>query len=646
MQYRPEIDGLRALAVLPVILFHTGYSTFAGGFVGVDVFFVISGYLITTIIHSDLESGRFSVAKFYERRARRILPALFFIIACCLPFAWFWMLPQQLVDFGKALIAVVFFVSNVLFWQQSGYFAAATEENPLLHTWSLAVEEQFYIGFPLLMLMLWRLRRSALGPVILLLCLVSLGMAEWWSRTAPSANFYLLPSRIWELGIGALCALWLLRRPARNNQILATVGLMLILVSMLTFDSETRFPSVWGLLPVGGTALIILFCTSKTLVGRLLTLRPMVFVGLISYSAYLWHQPLFAFARLRAIGPVPVYVMAGLALLSLLLAAFTWYFIERPFRVGGKRLFDSRTRIFVLSAVAGGTIALVGVVAVMGNGFPTRSERIATLGDLEHRLRDNRGLSGCDNKNLPGDPLCASGANPEIAIWGDSHAMHIVPMFQARADGPAFQQIAMGDCAPLLGIAQYNSSGRDRFVADCIAQNDRALAWIEQSPRIHTVVLSSALSLIGREIVDRNGNHFSRDDDKRSSPEHIAQALGKVVHRLQASGRRVVVIGRTPRAPQDSGNCLMRAVLNDRALEACDFDAGSPSRRKNMAVIEALPDDVPVIRLDEAMCDEDRCHASADGVFLLRDVGHLAIEGAEYLALSKGLDQIILKNAR
>jgi peptidoglycan/LPS O-acetylase OafA/YrhL len=227
------------VAVLPVILFHAGFDAFAGGYVGVDVFFVISGYLITTIILTDLERGRFSIRGFYERRARRILPALFFVMLCCVPFAWMWMVPQQFETFGLSLIAVSLFVSNILFWQTTGYFEPRADENPLLHTWSLAIEEQFYIGFPVLLLLLWRFGRSPTFWVVVVLSAFSLLLAEYGSRHHPEPNFYLLPTRAWELGAGAICAFLMHGRAPRENSLLSAIGLALVVFAIFRFVPVT-----------------------------------------------------------------------------------------------------------------------------------------------------------------------------------------------------------------------------------------------------------------------------------------------------------------------------------------------------------------------------------------------------------------------
>jgi peptidoglycan/LPS O-acetylase OafA/YrhL len=320
MQYRPEIDGLRAVAVLPVMLFHAGLGAFAGGFVGVDVFFVISGYLITSIILAELEQGCFSIKRFYERRARRILPALFLVLAVCVLLAQVWMLPDQFHEFSRATLSVVFFASNIFFWKSTDYFAPEAEENPLLHTWSLAIEEQFYIVFPVLMLLLWQAGRNAVAVLVVLATVASLALAQYGAYTSPLATFYLLPTRAWELGVGAICAFALHGRARREQPLLALLGFGLIVYAVFAFDGETPFASLYALVPVGGAALVILYGGSTRLVGRVLASGPLVGIGLVSYSAYLWHQPLFAFARVRLAVPPSTGLLLLLTGLSLILA--------------------------------------------------------------------------------------------------------------------------------------------------------------------------------------------------------------------------------------------------------------------------------------------------------------------------------------
>jgi len=340
ISYRPEIDGLRAVAVLPVILFHAGVSGFSGGFVGVDIFFVISGYLIGAILMQDIARGQFSVSRFYGRRVRRILPALAFVCAVTSLAAAALLPAAAFGEYARSLVGVATFTSNIFFWWHTDYFAQEAELRPLLHTWSLAVEEQYYVIFPLLLAALWRGGRTKTLPVVLgALAAASLIAAEYMSRMHPSAAFFLLPTRFWELLAGAGAALWLRRTtppadalPRLVREGLSMAALAAILIAIHWFDGRTRTPGLPTLLPVLGAVGIILFATRGTLVARLLSWRPVVFVGLISYSAYLWHQPLFALTRETLVAAPSTALMLGLSALALLLATLTWRFVERPFR--------------------------------------------------------------------------------------------------------------------------------------------------------------------------------------------------------------------------------------------------------------------------------------------------------------------------
>lgn len=353
MHYRREIDGLRAIAVLPVILFHAGIQMFSGGFIGVDIFFVISGYLITTIILTEKIEGRFSLIRFYERRARRILPALFFVLLVCLPLAWWILIPHDMRAFSKSLGYIPVFASNMFFARTSGYFDGAAELKPLLHTWSLAVEEQYYLLFPLLLLLTWRWGQRWIILLLTLLGMASLVGAQWGLVYHPTATFYVLPARAWELLAGSFTAFYLLTHPKPLihpfiKETFALVGLILIGLSVFGLNKNTPFPGLYALLPVMGAVLIILFATPHTFAGRWLGNKFFVGIGLISYSAYLWHYPLFAFARLSTENSPTLWAMGGLVALCLGLAYLSWRFIETPFR--DKKRF-TRRQIFIWSAL-------------------------------------------------------------------------------------------------------------------------------------------------------------------------------------------------------------------------------------------------------------------------------------------------------
>ena len=373
MQYRAEIDGLRALAVLPVILFHAGFEWFSGGFVGVDVFFVISGYLITTIIISEMAEGKFSIVNFYERRARRILPALFFVMAACLPFAWLWLSPNDLKDFGQSLVTVSLFSSNFLFWWESGYFDTAAELKPLLHTWSLAIEEQFYILFPIFLILTWRLGLKWILIFLSTVFLISLGVAQWGAYNTPNAAFFLLPARAWELLVGVFAAFYLKYNTHLKshslNQALSLLGFGMIVYSIISFDKATPFPSLYALIPTIGTGLLILCAVPKTFVHKLLSLKFIVGIGLISYSSYLWHQPLLVFARHRLLGEISELILIALCLTSVVMAWFSWKFVEAPFR--NKRAFK-RNKIFLFSLVSIVVFSLFGLSTHLKKGYVDR----------------------------------------------------------------------------------------------------------------------------------------------------------------------------------------------------------------------------------------------------------------------------------
>ena len=367
MNYRREIDGLRALAVLPVILFHAGFETFSGGFVGVDVFFVISGYLITTIILAELEQGKFSIVNFYERRARRILPALFLVMLVCIPFALMWFFTNQLKDFSQSLVAVSVFASNILFWHESGYFDTAAELKPLLHTWSLAVEEQYYVLFPLFLMLFWKLGKRWILLTLGLLFVVSIVVAQWLAYAEPGAAFYLLPTRGWELLIGAFAAFYLSKANPKEfgkglSELGGWLGVALILYAVFAYSKATPFPGLFALVPTLGAVLIILFANQKNTVGKFVGNKIFVGVGLVSYSAYLWHQPLLAFFKYRNNGDLDKISASIIIVATFALAVLSLRYIETPVRT--KKILVTRSALFVSSISA---ILFFIAVGIYGN---------------------------------------------------------------------------------------------------------------------------------------------------------------------------------------------------------------------------------------------------------------------------------------
>ena len=449
MNYKREIDGLRALAVLPVILFHAGFETFSGGFVGVDVFFVISGYLITTIILAELEQGKFSIINFYERRARRILPVLFLVMLVCIPLARVWLLPSDMNDFSQSLVAVSVFSSNILFWRESGYFDTAAELKPLLHTWSLAVEEQYYVLFPLFLMLFWRLGKRWILVTLGLLFVASLTLAEWAAYAKPAAAFYLLPTRGWELLIGAFAAFYLSKASRKEfgkgvGEVGGWLGVALILYAVFAYSKATPFPGLYALVPTLGTVLIILFATQQTSVGKFVGNKAFVGVGLMSYSAYLWHQPVFAFAKTYTFGQLSMEITAFLILLSFFLALLSFRCVEIPFRSKGK---VSRHSIFLLSIFGGAFFISVGSIISVNNGLPGNKSSInKAIGDWSHP-------GNLSKTNIHGYYKMHANKPIDVLFFGDSHAEQFAPLStQMEALGLNVGFLSGGGCPPVPNL--------------------------------------------------------------------------------------------------------------------------------------------------------------------------------------------------
>ena len=441
---RRDIDGLRAIAVLSVLLFHARVPYFSGGFVGVDIFFVISGYLITAILYREMAGDRFSLITFYGRRVRRIIPALLATMAAVLALSWFLFLPKDLADTGQGLAATSLFASNFLFYFKTTYFGPAAGNMPLLHTWSLAVEEQFYIFFPLFLLLAMKLARRHALAIVFVAAAASLAISGWLAFRHPTEAFYFPVSRAWELLLGSLLSMSVQTKaiPKSSSQVLATTGGALVVGSVVLIGSATPFPGFAAFPVCFGTALIIYAGTggATTLVARLLELRFFVFTGLISYSLYLWHWPALVFARYWLIDPPSAPAIACILAASYLLAAASWRWIEQPVRHG--KILRNQNALFAAGFVGLAGIAAVGAIIVLRGGFPGRVP--AEVAKLDSIRFADRG-SGCPR--APGatyGSMCKIGnGRISFVVWGDSHAGAIWPAFVEAAERPRRQRSAL-----------------------------------------------------------------------------------------------------------------------------------------------------------------------------------------------------------
>lgn len=530
--YRPDIDGLRALAVLPVLLFHAKLGC-PGGFVGVDIFYVISGYLISSLILKDLDDGTFSLISFWERRIRRILPALLVVVFATIVVGWFLFLPEDFAMLCRSVIAQAMLLANVYFYRKGlvgvGYFTPTPAPEPLLHTWSLAVEEQFYLFFPLLLIFLARYGRRRLINAITVLAVGSFVLSVYGSYVHPQATFYLLPARAWELALGALLAL-LRGRIAVGvsaREMCGWLGIGLIGYAIFFYDAKIRFPGLTAIPPCLGAALIIYSSESKlSFVGRRLAFKPVVFIGLISYSLYLWHWPLLVFLRYVSREEPSATVRATLLIISIVLAILTWKYIEKPFRK--KWVLPKRQQIFGFSAVSTAILLVLGFEVSHAHGIPSRLSANVFLRYREYKNHDaltqisvERALAGqyinigSPNTNQP----------VKLLIWGDSHAMAITPALDdvCRKYSWHGELVAFFATAPVLGF---------------VSKGDYALN--ETSP----IVASAVLKFIIQEHVE---NVVIAANWGIYPPSDLFKAqLLKTVHAIVDSGARVYVVKDVP----------------------------------------------------------------------------------------------------
>ncbi|WP_066665130.1 MULTISPECIES: acyltransferase family protein [unclassified Sphingomonas] len=458
MERRNDIDGLRAVAVLGVVLHHAGLAALPGGFVGVDVFFVISGFLISRIITDGVADGSFSLAHFYERRARRILPALIPVVALSLIAGYWLLLPDDYENLGQSAVATLVFANNVLLTLTSGYWDLAATFKPLLHTWSLGVEEQFYIAYPLLALLVLRRRPRLFAPMLAGAITISLLLSVGLSARQPDASFYLIHTRAWELLLGALTAWRLPRtpRPERVARMLALAGLAMIIGAMVLIDERAPYPGWRALLPCVGTALILRYGTASGLAQRVLGWGPLVLIGLASYSIYLWHQPLFAFARALSVTPPGAGVMAALTLATLVIGTASWRWIEQPFR-------DARVwplRPFLTLGI--GAVALAGAAALtvsITSGVPQRVPGMG-LGTGDYAAYNNSAFRF--QKDRFDDP-----ARPNLLVVGNSMARDMVNMLVESRRFDRYEIVYRTD-ANLCGLSRAPAT-TGQLIADARA---------------------------------------------------------------------------------------------------------------------------------------------------------------------------------
>jgi peptidoglycan/LPS O-acetylase OafA/YrhL len=638
LAYRRDIDGLRAIAVIAVVLFHFGVPGVTGGFVGVDVFFVISGYLITSIIWRERERGRFSFLDFWARRARRILPALIVMMFVSLVVGWFLMAPKDYSELGRSIHNQVIFISNLFFMRQDGYFDTASDMKPMLHTWSLSVEEQFYIAFPLLLTLLSS-RLKQWRSALFVLLLMSFAASVWAVSREPDKAFFLLPMRAWELLAGSMLAVMPARGWRASPMLAQTVSLIslgLILVAVFGYDDSTAFPGAAALLPVlGVVGLIWANGQQVTWVGQLLGSRVMVGIGLISYSWYLWHWPVLVLGKYASIFGLAPWELAALFILSLLLGYGSWRFVEGPFRE--RRLLASNRSILAAGVIGLAGLGLIGKSLVWSDGFAWRLPPQALQFAQAHTW--SPALMSClsDDKKNTHRELCQFGPQTSPAqalVWGDSHASALIPALNDASSKYDFGITQAGYAGCLPFYRKENTSG-------CRAFNERVTLLLGKE-HFSDVVLVARWSLYvygqrsgdtGASIHDPATGKY----DRVIAEQLFNEGLKNLVQQIRASGHRVWLVKEVPLQDFNVPYRLSRLAMLGRPTDREGLPLAEHQQRQAYisSVFEQIAATDPGVRLlDPAtkLCDASGwCRVEHGGKSLYTDDNHLSIEGTRYV---------------
>jgi len=630
--------------VLSILFYHVGIDAFGGGYVGVDIFFVISGFLITTIIVRELGDRSFTIGRFYERRVRRILPALTVVLVATLAAGFLLLPPGQLENLAQSALATSVFSSNIFFFAGTGYFDGPSEAKPLLHTWSLAVEEQYYILFPLLLMLLHkRFAGSYLLPVAAIAALSFLACALLTPSNS-TATFFLIPFRAWELFIGSLLAIGavpVLTSPAARH-LLAAAGLAMVLTSVFAFSPATEFPGVAAALPTLGTAAVIHAGSSgEHLFRRALGWRPLVFVGLISYSLYLWHWPLVVYAKLMLVNEFNDAERTVVIVGSFVLATLSWKFVEAPFR--DRARFPSRSRLFAGAGCITAAVMALAAVFVLQGGMPSRDlpegmpEIVAVDPGWAH-------WKACEElgEERNGDPeLCSIGGEgqPTFMLWGDSHALALASAVHLKAleHGRSGLIAVRTACPPLVGIDRQGRTSCREFNA-AIAER------LADEPGIDAVILAARWTLAanGERYKNEEGSSVTLADagDEGAGSGNAAlfeTGLDRTLDTLARAGKQVILVGQVPEVGFDVPTSNYAARLTGRDVTEMIAPTVEEFAERSATVAEVLDRssrgrDIQRLEPSSLLCGESRCRVVIDGTPLYRDDNHLSLRGNVLIA--------------
>lgn len=665
--YRPDIDGLRALAIIAVVIFHAFPSLLPGGFVGVDVFFVISGFLISGILLRALENGIFSFWKFYANRIRRLFPALLLVLFVCLAAGWFLLLPDEYERLGKHTVGAAAYVINLRLLHESGYFDIRSEFKPLMHLWSLGIEEQFYLTYPLFLWATWRFRKRLVW-ILGVIAVGSFALDVMYVGHDAARAFFLPQTRCWELAVGCVVACWQslrqkrtasagfsedsvpsqmpsFARPLAANSFSA-VGVALIVVGILRIHESESFPGWWALLPVCGTALVIIAGAEAWINRHIFSKQGVVFVGLISYPLYLWHWPILVFPRMIRGGEVSVGVRLSGLIVSFMLAWATYRFVESPIRFGNKNW------IRPLALVGASLMIACFGYAASRDGFVARFPNAARdLGDLRRVVWSTPECRALSGLKIDYCRITATKA-PDIVLLGDSHAAVLYdslgPQFARRS--LTLMNLGEAGCAPFHDTQTFSAGARGK---DCESGVNAVLNFTIHAASVRTVILSARgpryMTGEGFGLAESRlaAKRISRKDTPEGTPqpEIYARALRDTLLVLRASGKRVVLFLDWPELGFDPRSCLQRpvpismATRNSCVVSRAEVDERNRAYRELAFQMEKEFSGVTIFDPLPYLCDSSQCYGMKDGRLLYSDDTHVSITGATYLA-SKYFDAV------
>lgn len=663
MNYRKDIDGLRAIAVIPVILFHFGLQGISGGYVGVDIFFCISGYLIGGIIIDETSSGKFSYAQFYERRIKRLFPAFFVVAIATIPLAFWLLLPNP--DFrvyGKSLFASTIYLPNIVFYRElGGYFAHNAATKPLLHTWSLGVEEQFYILFPLIMRFAVRGKSAYTFAILATLAAVSLFWSQYLLAVDPVASFFLLPSRAWELLLGAMVALPSVKSIEINKKagsFVSALAILAIALPMFFYSEKTLFPGIAALPPCLGTAWLLWRGNhaKDDLAQNILSSTILVWIGRISYSLYLWHWPVYVFVAYYFSGELSLSIYAAALVLIFLLSIVSWRFIEQPVR----SLKSSPNRIFSYAAVGSILIAGVGLLIWRTDGMPNRlSGQIGLVaGAADDFIQSGGTCLDADNTSMPGLEYCRIGVqkdDPQFLIWGDSHgrAMRDGADQLATELGRSGLLIWSGGCMPAFDYAKRETAAGPQADKDCVVRNAHVRALLEKPSSVKKVLLIGRWSYYAEgegigidrhnkiSVTSESQNSQTTGADAASADQELVveKILLDTVHWLRDHGYDVYILEQVPEFPQFSGVRLFQLVRSGRetfpdALKSIgEISTSQLDMRQKVSyrVFEKASAEMnaKIIRTHQLFCKEEMCNAMLPSGQAYFDNNHLTVTASK-----------------